>query len=519
MVSPTTDAISNLVAATASTYNTDRIVLLGKGPSADKVNAAVYKDAIVIGLNDAERITPTDITIFHDEWVKASLRDAGMRSRAYVTSTDFQAPGHTVVNLPYEPLSNDEGDIMMSRFQSRDELAIEEIMLLTALEFARLIADQRGERQTVHMVGFDFAPELGYSRATETEFSPDLSGDRGEGVRIQAEVLRNALYVMRDTNLDIIHVGDHELSRMTPAEFNALVAPKPLHPGEGELEQPDVLITAEITTNHFGDRARLEQLVRAAHAAGADLVKVQKRDVETFYTAEQLAKPYASPFGTTFGEYRRALELDREDFEYLDSLCGSLGISWFASVLDQPSFKFMADLGAPLLKLPSTISEHRDYLRYVSENYSGPLVLSTGMTDQDYEDWVLSTFGKQERLYLLHCNSAYPTPDEHCNIGVVRHYAELAKDHPNLVPGYSSHDHGWMASALAVAAGAGMVEKHVKLGNTEWAHFDAVAVDLTTPAFKEYVDNVRRAQMFVGSSVKKVTPSEHHKYTIPRAGR
>lgn len=69
-----------------------------------------------------------------------------------------------------------------------------------------------------------------------------------------------------------------------------------------------------------------------------------------------------------------------------------------------------------------------------------------------------------------------------------------------------------MASALAVAAGAGMVEKHVKLGNTEWAHFDAVAVDLATEGFKEYVHNIRNAQVHVGSGEKKVTPSEHHKY-------
>ena len=189
-----------------------------------------------------------------------------------------------------------------------------------------------------------------------------------------------------------------------------------------------------------------------------------------------------------------------------------LGLGWFVSVLDQPSLEFVLDIGAGMIKLPSTISEHTEYLQFVADHYKGPLVLSTGMTDQDYEAWVLETFGDQEKLYLLHCNSAYPTPDHHANIGVVRHYYELSRNHPNLVPGYSSHDHGWMASALAVSAGAGMVEKHVKLGNTEWAHFDAVALDLTTPAFKEYVEHVRKAQVLVGSTTKRITASEHHKY-------
>lgn len=280
---------------------------------------------------------------------------------------------------------------------------------------------------------------------------------------------------------------------------------------------PVVEVTAEITTNHFGDLGRLEKLVRAAHAAGADWVKVQKRDIDTFYTPEQLAQPYKSPFGSTFGDYRRQLELDADGFSYLDELTKELGIKWFASVLDKPSFEFMMELDAPLIKLPSTISEKREYLEYVAQNYTGSLVISTGMTDKAYEDWLLATFTKQDTLYLLHCNSAYPTPDEHTNIGVVRHYARLAAQQeavggPRIVPGYSSHDFGWMASALAVAAGAGMVEKHVKLGNTEWAHFDAVAVDLETDAFVEYVDAVRKAQLHVGSSQKQITASEHHKY-------
>jgi sialic acid synthase SpsE len=37
-----------------------------------------------------------------------------------------------------------------------------------------------------------------------------------------------------------------------------------------------VKIVAEITTNHFGDRQRLEAMIRASKLAGADYVKLQK---------------------------------------------------------------------------------------------------------------------------------------------------------------------------------------------------------------------------------------------------
>lgn len=499
-----------------STYDTDRILILGKGASVDRLSPGVFDNCFVIALNDAERITPADVTIFHDGWVAESIADNGFQSKAYLTSRDFEAPGATVVKLAYEPLGNDTADLMMSRLVDERELLIEEMMVLTALELAQFAATAANRTQSVYLLGFDFDPDSGYARAVQSAYQPETTGDARARLQMQEHFVRNAMYMLKDSKVEIVHVGMLDLSEMSPAGLNALLAPAPLYPGEEKVEAQPVLITAEVTTNHFGDRQRLERLIREASAAGADFVKFQKRNVDTFYTAEQLAAPYVSPFGSSFGDYRKALELDRDDFDFIDGLSTELGIGWFASVLDKSSFEYLVELEPAMMKLPSTISEHRDYLEYVANNYAGSLVLSTGMTDQAFEEWVLATFGDQQTLYLLHANSAYPTPQEHCNIGVVRRYSELSRTHPNIVPGYSSHDAGWMGSALAVAAGAGMVEKHVKLGNTEWAHFDAVAVDLTTTSFKEYVENVRRAQVLVGSPIKRVTASEHHKYTVAK---
>ena len=484
------------------------------------MHSRVFDGNLTIGINDAERIHPMDISIFYEDWVAESVQAEGLRSQAYVTSTDLVAPGRKVIKLPFQPLSNDEEDLVLLRFQNRDEIAIEEAIFLTALEVARTVAESKGRTQTVYMVGFDFTPASGHAKSATTRYAPDMDSRRAAGIQMQEYVFRNALYTLEDSELSVHHVGSKDFSSLGPKELNEhYVLEISEQPRQSSEPTPAALthvdVTAEITTNHFGDFDRLEKLVRASHEAGADWVKVQKREVETFYTPEQLAQPYKSPFGSTFGAYRNQLELDREGFKFLDELCIDLGIGWFASVLDQPSFQFMLDLDVPMIKLPSTISEHKQYLSYVAENYTGSLVLSTGMTDHRYEEWVLETFKKQDRLYLLHCNSAYPTPDEHTNIGVVRHYAELAKDHPQLIPGYSSHDFGWMASALAVAAGAQMVEKHVKLGNTEWAHFDAVAVDLNSDSFTEYVSAIRKAQVLVGSSQKRITDSEHHKYRAP----
>lgn len=59
-----------------------------------------------------------------------------------------------------------------------------------------------------------------------------------------------------------------------------------------------------------------------------------------------------------------------------------------------------------------------------------------------------------------------------------------------------------------------MLEKHVKLVQTEWAHFDSVALDMLTDEFSEYVKMVKKSSIMLGSEIKTVTDSEHHKYPV-----
>jgi len=169
-------------------------------------------------------------------------------------------------------------------------------------------------------------------------------------------------------------------------------------------------------------------------------------------------------------------------------------------------------LNLPMIKIPGTISRRRSFIQKVATRYDGELVFSTGMTSPEYVQWLLNTLGTERKIYLLHTNSAYPTPAEDCNVSVVSSYAKLTEKYPNVIPGYSSHDDGWLGSALAIASGARMIEKHVKLGSQTWLHFDSVALDLQTSAFQDYVSAVRLAEKILGDPEKKITPSEHHKY-------
>ena len=127
------------------------------------------------------------------------------------------------------------------------------------------------------------------------------------------------------------------------------------------IKEYEVKIVAEITTNHLGQRDLLVEMVRRAKESGADFVKVQKRNVETFYSKRELESYYFSDYGNTFRDYRNGLELSKEDFFYLDAECKKIGIKWFASVLDKESLDFILEFEPKLLKIPSTISEFNEY--------------------------------------------------------------------------------------------------------------------------------------------------------------
>ena len=512
------------IASIASRYPTDNIFILGKGLSADQVDRSVLDTGLTITINDAEKIARGDIGVFHAPWVVDSLKDGGFGCSLYVTN---QPLPEGVASLPAEYVSPSQfsSDLLVQRFND-DALQIEDVMLITAIKIARIVANQRMRRQKVYLIGFDFSGA--YSQRLGKDFSGGERSYQANVISAQEHYLLVFLNVLRDSNIHLVHVGSKPYSTIDCDTLNRRLGgaaseragqavrnavPSALAAGP-QAATGHALITAEITTNHFGDMAKLERMIRRAKDAGADLVKLQKRDVESFYTESQLASPFTSPFGKTFRDYRHALELDAAGFKFVDDLAKEIGIGWFVSVLDWSSYEFMRQFEPKIIKLPSTISKHVDFLKFVADTYKGDVVISTGLSDQAYEDFILDTFAGNSKVYLLQCTSAYPTPPADCNVAVVRHYRDLAFKHRNLVPGYSSHDFGSTACMLAVAAGAKMVEKHVKFGNAEWAHFDGVAMDLATDAFHTFVADIRLAESLLGKEHKSIADSEHHKYWV-----
>jgi sialic acid synthase SpsE len=500
------------------------IVIIGKGPSIDGVDLSLIEDCIVINTNDSEIIYPGDIAVFHHEWVLNAFDDVRPQCKLYITDKALPKDVNQLT-AEYIPNNPESVNFLINRFFS-ETIYIEHAMVISALRIANEIAHQEGIKKNVYLLGFDFSRKDGFTSKIPSANQHNDPDYQERIISSQEQVLEMLLTEKKRLSINVKHVGNKQYSVYSVNTFNLIFSErhnkavlqqtnlkftKPL------LQESIVKIVAEITTNHFGDMDRLKSMIIAAKKAGADFIKLQKRDVESFYSTEQLEAPYHSPFGKTFRDYRHGIELNRDQFHWVDSFCQKIGIDWFASILDMPSYEFILEFNPKIIKLPSTISEHKDYLRGVSKDFTKDVVISMGYTDEAFEEFVISNFSNVSNLYLLQCTSAYPTPNEDTQVGIVRHYYNLSKYNSRIIPGFSSHDVGSLCSMMAVSAGALMIEKHVKLGHVAWSHFDEVAIDLENGDFNRFVTDIRHAEKIVGGEKKIIQDSEHHKYWLKTA--
>jgi len=140
------------------------------------------------------------------------------------------------------------------------------------------------------------------------------------------------------------------------------------------------LFVAELCVNHLGSLNLAMRMIEVAAEIGCDFVKLHRKDVASFYTPEKLAQPYDSPFGHTWGEYRRMFEFSEDDFRRIDAKCDEVGIGWFATAQDVPSLEFLVQFDLPLYKIASCNARNGAFIRAVVEmtDPDVPIVLSVG---------------------------------------------------------------------------------------------------------------------------------------------
>jgi N-acetylneuraminate synthase len=261
-------------------------------------------------------------------------------------------------------------------------------------------------------------------------------------------------------------------------------------------------IIAEIGINHNGDLDIAKKMIDAAVHAGADAVKFQKRTPEVATPPEQQKQMRETPWGyITYLDYRYKVEFNEEQYCEIDKYCREKGIAWMVSVWDEPSVDFMEKFDTPAYKIPSASLTDAKLIRK-ARSTGRPLILSTGMSTMEQIHKGVQVAGEQD-LAVMHCTSTYPCEPEELNLKMVQ---TLRDEFPNIPIGYSGHEVGLVPSAVAVAFGACMVERHMTLDRAMWGSDQAASVE--PGGFERLVKYIRVTEASLGDGVKKVYASE-----------
>ena len=267
-------------------------------------------------------------------------------------------------------------------------------------------------------------------------------------------------------------------------------------------------VIAEAGVNHNGDPELAVRMVKAAAEAGADAVKFQTFRAEDIVTAGARKADYQKKNDGTGSqlEMLKKLEIADKTHTLLMEACTENGIEFMSTPFSVNSARFLAALGMKTWKIPSGEITNRPLLEYIGSLQPTKIIMSTGMsTLAEIKEAleVLHTAGADRKsVYLLHCNTAYPTPFDDVNLLALDTLAKL----PVAAVGYSDHTEGIAIAPAAVARGAAIIEKHFTL-DRNMAGPDHAA-SLLPDEFRQMVRDIRAVEAALGSPEKKPTESE-----------
>lgn len=227
-----------------------------------------------------------------------------------------------------------------------------------------------------------------------------------------------------------------------------------------------MLLVAEVGLNHNGDWDLAHELIRQAKRSGADIAKFQ--------------------FGWRCGP-GEINEMDARQRRRLKSWCEEEGIEMMASLITEEALEWARELDLPRYKVASrTVVDRPELCRKILSD-GKPTFVSLGMWDQPE-----FPFGPPDgkRLFYLYCRSKYPAS-----------WSDLAgfpdRFEESGYYGYSDHCLGLCACFLAIARGAGYLEKHFTMDKASTVIRDH-ALSATPEELKLLADHNVMTRKFVG---------------------
>lgn len=257
-------------------------------------------------------------------------------------------------------------------------------------------------------------------------------------------------------------------------------------------------VVAEVSANHHQDFDQAVRIIRAAHQAGADAVKLQTYTPDTITI--RCDREQFRIGGGTLWDGRTLYELYGEAYTpwewqpKLKRCANELGLDLFSSAFDATAVDFLEEMGVPAHKVASFELVDIPLIQKMART-GKPLILSTGMaTIEEVEEAIAAARqAGATQIALLKCTSAYPATPEQMNLRTI---PELVRRF-DVPVGLSDHTMGIAVPVAAVALGACIIEKHITLSRSFGGPDSAFSLE--PQEFKAMVEAVRVAEKALGT--------------------
>jgi len=268
-----------------------------------------------------------------------------------------------------------------------------------------------------------------------------------------------------------------------------------------------VFIIAEAGVNHNGSLKNALKLVDVAAKARANAIKFQTFKAEDVVTAAgQMAAYQRKNIGKPASQFDmlKKLELKENFYKAIIQYCRKRKIIFLSTPHGSfNSVNFLHSLNVSAFKFGSGDLTNLPLLQHAAK-FRKPIILGTGMaTLTEVKQAIRCIENKgNKQIIILHCTTNYPCPLNEVNLRAMKMISERL----NVLAGYSDHTLGTQVPVMAVSMGACVIEKHFTLDKTmpgpdhraSLNHFE----------LRTMVDQIRKAEMILGSEVKKPSKSE-----------
>ena len=258
-----------------------------------------------------------------------------------------------------------------------------------------------------------------------------------------------------------------------------------------------VFIIAEMSCNHKQDLYTALEIVKRAKWAGADAIKVQTFTPDTItidcHNDYFKIKQNSAWDGRYLYDLYKEAYLNYGDTLKIQKYAEKLGLIFFSTPSDHRTTDFLERSNVPCYKIASYEITDIPLIRYIASK-GKPVILSSGIASiDDIIDAIEACHEVgNDKVILLKCVSAYPTPLEEVNLKAIPYLQRLF----NVPVGLSDHTLGISVPIASVALGARVIEKHFCLDRNVYtldSHFS-----LEPQEFKDMVKSVREVEKALG---------------------